>query len=128
VIRVFIVAASPLSRASLQSLLEARKVEVVGTAPNFESLWDQLPDAEVDIVLVEASGDHSEEMIDSLNQSQLSSEATVMVLSDRSEPRWFAEAVRAGVRAILPSDLSPDQIVAGLEAAAAASRPSSWRS
>lgn len=118
-IRVFIVAASPLSRASLQSLLRARKVEVVGSAPNFESLWDQLPDAEVDIVLVEASGDHSEEMIGSLNQSQLSSEATVMVLSDRSEPRWLAEARRAGVRAILPSDLSPDQIVAGLEAAAA---------
>ena len=118
-IRVFIVAASPVSRASLQSLLRARKVEVVGSAPSFESLWDQLPDAEVDIVLVEASGDHSEEMIDSLNQSQLSSEATVMVLSDRSEPRWFAEAVRAGVRGILPSDLSPDQIVAGLEAAAA---------
>lgn len=118
-IRVFIVAASPLSRASLQSLLEARRVEVIGSAPNFESLWDQLPDAEVDIVLVEASGDHSEEMIDSLNQSQLSSEATVIILSDRAEPRWFAEAVRAGVRAILPSDLSPDQIVAGLEAAAA---------
>jgi DNA-binding NarL/FixJ family response regulator len=94
-------------------------VEVVGSAPNFELLWEQLPDGEVDIVLVEASGDYSEEMIDSLNQSQLSSEATIIVLSDRSDPRWFAEAVRAGVRAILPSDLSPDQIFAGLEAAAA---------
>jgi DNA-binding NarL/FixJ family response regulator len=119
VIRVFIVAASPLSRASLQSLLRARRVEVVGSGPNLESLWDQPPDVEVDIVLVEASGDHSEEMIGSLRQSQLSSEAAVMVLSDRFEPGRLAEALRAGVRAVLPGDMSPDQIVAGLEAAAA---------
>ncbi len=118
-IRVFIVAASPLSRASLQSLLRARRVEVVGSGPNLESLWDQLPDVEVDIVLVEASGDHFEEMIDSVNQSQLSSEAAVVILSDRFEPRRVAEALRAGIRAVLHGDMSPAQIVAGLEAAAA---------
>ena len=118
-IRVFIVAASPLSRASLQSLLRARRVEVVGSGPNLESLWDQPPDVEVDIVLVDASGEHSEEMIGSLRQSQLSSEAAVVVLSDRFEPGRLAEALRAGARAILPGDMSPDQIVAGLEAAAA---------
>jgi NarL family two-component system response regulator YdfI len=119
VIRVFIVAASPLSRANLQNVLTARKVEVVGSAPNLESLWDQPTDVEVDIILVEASGDHSEEMIDTLNQSQLSSEAAIVVLSDRFEPGRLAEALRAGVRAVLPGDMSPDQIVAGLEAAAA---------
>jgi two-component system, NarL family, response regulator YdfI len=119
VIRVFIVAASPLSRASLQSLLRARRVEVVGSGPNLESLWDQPPDVEMDIVLVDASGDHSEEMMGSLRQSQLSSEAAVVVLSDRFEPGRLTEALRAGVRAILPGDMSPDQIVAGLEAAAA---------
>jgi NarL family two-component system response regulator YdfI len=119
VTRVFIVAASPLSRASLQSLRGARRVEVVGSGPNLESFWDQLPELEADIVLVEASGDDFEEMIDSVNQSQLSSEAVIVILSDRSEPGRLAEALRAGVRAILPADMSPDQIVAGLEAAAA---------
>ena len=118
-IRVFIVASSPLSRANLKSLLRARKVEVVGSGPNLESLWDQPPEVEVDIVLIDASGDYFGEMINSLNQSQLSSEAAVVVLSDRSEPGRLAEALRAGVRAILPSDASPDQIVASLEAAAA---------
>lgn len=116
---MFIVAASPLSRASLQSLLRARRVEVVGSGPNLESLWDQPPDVEADIVLVEASGDHFEEMIDSLNQSQLSSEAAIVVLLDRSEPGRVVDALRAGVRAVLPGDVSPDQIIAGLEAAAA---------
>ena len=108
-----------MSRASLQSLLRARKVEVVGSAPDLESLWDQPPDVEVDIVLVEASGDRFEGTIDSLNQSQLSSEAAIVVLSDRFEPGRLANALRAGVRAVLPSDTSPDQIVAALEAAAA---------
>jgi len=118
VIRVAIVAASPQSRASLQSLLRARKVEVVGSAPNLESLWDQPPEVAVDIILIEVCGDF-EETINSLNQSQLSSEAAAVVLTDRSDPRRVAEALRAGVRAILPADLPADQIVPALEAAAA---------
>ena len=52
-------------------------------------------------------------------RSELASEATIVVLSDRSEPRWFAEMLRAGIRAVLPSDISPEQLVAALEAAAA---------
>jgi DNA-binding NarL/FixJ family response regulator len=119
VIRVFIVAASSFARAGLQSLVGSRNVEVVGSAPNFESLADQWPDAEADILLVEASGEPSEAVIDSLAASHLASEATIVVLSDHSEPRWFAEALRAGVRALLPSDVSRDQLVATLEAAAA---------
>jgi len=119
VIRVFIVAASPLSRANLKSLLRARKVEIVGSGPNLESLWDQPPDVEVDIVLIDASGDYFEEMTNSLSQSQLGSEAAVVVISDRFEPGRLAEALRAGVRALLPSDALPDQIVVSLEAAAA---------
>jgi two-component system, NarL family, response regulator YdfI len=119
VIRVLIVASSPLARASLESLLMTRNVEVVGTAPNFDSLADQWSDVEADIVLVEAPNGQFEQVIDSLAGSQLSSEATIVVLSEHSEPRWFAEALRAGVRAILPSNISPDELIAGLEAAAA---------
>lgn len=58
-------------------------------------------------------------MIDSLSQSQLGSETAIVVLSDRSEPGRVVEALRSGVRAILPGDMSSDQIVASLEAAAA---------
>jgi len=119
VIRVFIVAASPLARASLEGLLKTRNVDVVGSAPNFESLADQWSDVEADIVFVEAPNGQFEQVIDSLAGSQLSSEASVVVLSEHSEPRWFAEALRAGVRAILPSNISPDELIAGLEAAAA---------
>jgi two-component system, NarL family, response regulator YdfI len=118
VIRVFIVAASPLARTGLQSLFGDRDVRVVGSIANFESLAAQWPDVEADIILVEASGEQFEGVIDSLAASQLASEANIVILSDHSEPRWLAEALRAGVRAVLPTDVSPDQLVAALNAAA----------
>jgi NarL family two-component system response regulator YdfI len=119
VIRVFIVAASPLARAGLQSLFGSRDVEIVGSASNFESLADQMPDVGADIILVEASGEQSGAVIDSLAASELASEATIVVLSDHARTRWIAEALRGGVHAVLPSDLSPDQLVAALHAAVA---------
>jgi len=119
VIRVFIVAASSLARAGLQSLFAGRDVEIVGSAANFDSLADHWSDAQLDVILVEASGRESEAVIDSLAASELASEAIIVVLSDNPEPAWFAEALRAGVRAVLPSDVSPAQLVAALEAAAA---------
>jgi DNA-binding NarL/FixJ family response regulator len=119
VIRVFIVAASPLTRTGLQSVIRSRNVEVVGSVANFESLVDRWSEVEADIVLVEASGEQSETVIDSLTASRLASEATFMLLSELSEPRWISEVLRARVRAVLPSDISPEQLIAALEAAAA---------
>lgn len=118
-IRVFIVAPSPLTRTGLQSVIKTRNVEVVGSVANFAALADGWLDVETDIVLVEASGEQSESVIDSLAASRLASEATFVVLSDNSEARWISEALRAGVRAVLPSNISPEQIIAALEAAAA---------
>ncbi len=119
VIRVFIVASSPLARAGVQTLLGAREVEIVGSSMNIESLGGHLLDVEADVILVEASGEQSSAVMDSLAASELSSEAAIVVLSDHFEPGWIAEALQAGVRAVLPSDVSPEQLVAALEAAAA---------
>lgn len=118
-IRVFIVAPSPLARAGLQSLVGTRGVEIVGTAPNFESLADQWPDVEADIILIEASGNQFESGMDSIAALQLASESTIAVLFDRYEPKRLAEALRAGVRILLPSDISPDQLFSALQAGAA---------
>ena len=115
-IRVFIIATSALARAGLQSLVAAREVEVVGSAQSFESLAGQWLDVDADVVLVEVSGQQFESMIDSLAASQLASETAIAVLLDRSEPGSSARALRAGVRAVLPSDISSEQLVAALEA------------
>jgi two-component system, NarL family, response regulator YdfI len=119
VIRLFIVAPSPLARTGLKNLFATPDVEVTGSASDFDSLIDEWAEMEADIVLVEASGEQYEALIDSLAASQLASEATIVILSDHFEPRLLTEALRAGIRAILPSDLSSDQLVAALRGVAA---------
>jgi two-component system, NarL family, response regulator YdfI len=112
------VAALP-ALVGLQDLVGTRDVEVVGSAPSFDSLAAQWPDLETDIVLVETSAEHFDAVMNSLAESRLASEAAVVILADHSEPRQIAEALRTGVRAVLPSELSADQLRAALEAAAA---------
>lgn len=115
-IRVFIVAASSLARGGLENLLATRGVSVVGRSASLESLFEQIVDVEPDVVLVDASGGNSESALDALFSSNLAAETTVILLSDHSRPSWTAEALRAGVRAILPSEVSPEQFAAALQA------------
>jgi NarL family two-component system response regulator YdfI len=119
VIRVFIVAASSLARGGLENLLATRGVSVVGRSASLESLFEQIVDVEPDVVLVDASGGNSESALDALFSSNLAAETTVILLIDHSRPSWTAEALRAGVRAILPSEVSPEQFAAALQAAMA---------
>jgi DNA-binding NarL/FixJ family response regulator len=119
VIRVFIVASSPLARAGLESLLTARGFSVVGSSANLDSLSEQLADAEPDAVLLEASGEDSEAVLDTLNASDVASEIPLILLMGQPSPGFAAEALRVGVRAILPAEVSPDQLTAAVQAATA---------
>jgi two-component system, NarL family, response regulator YdfI len=117
--RVFIVAASPLTRAGLQDLLAARGVNVVGGSANLESLSEQFTEARPTAVLLDVSGEKASELLNSLYFSELVLETAVVVLSDHPPLGWAAEALRAGVRAILPSDVSPGHLISALQAAVA---------
>jgi len=119
VIRVFIVAASPLIRAGLQSMLADSRVDVVGSATDFETISGQLVDVEPDVVLVEIAADAHEELLNALEDAEVAREYTVIVLSEQPRADWFSKALRAGVRAVLPRDVTPEQLRAALEAAAA---------
>jgi DNA-binding NarL/FixJ family response regulator len=118
VIRVFIAAASPLARASLENLLVARGVEVAGSVANIEALVSHLSDLAVDAILIESSGEAFEPLMDSLVASGLASDVSVVLLGEGVPPSAFSEALRAGISAVLSSDISPDQLVAALQAAA----------
>jgi NarL family two-component system response regulator YdfI len=119
VIRVFIVAASPLIRAGLQSMLTDSRVDIAGSAADLETSSGQLVDAEPEVVLVEAGADAHEELLNALEDSELAQEYPVIVLSEQPKAPWLSKALRAGVRAVLPRDVSPEQLRAALEAAAA---------
>jgi len=118
VIRIFIVAASPLARAGLENLLAARDVEVVGSAAAIEILADQLSETEPDVVLIDSSGEPFEPMMGSILASGLASDVAVAILADGITPAASADALRAGIRAALPGDISPEQLVAALQAVA----------
>jgi two-component system, NarL family, response regulator YdfI len=117
VISVFIVAASPLARAGLENLLVPRQIEVAGSAANLEELDGRLDETPVDAILVDSTGEPLEPLVESMVASGVASDFSVVLLA---EPESFAAssaALRTGVRAVLPNDISPDQLVAALQAA-----------
>jgi two-component system, NarL family, response regulator YdfI len=119
VIRVFIVAPSPLARAGLQDLLTARGVDVASSAATIDSLDERSPDAAIGVLLIDASGDNVESILSSIADSDLALETSIVLLTDRPGGVWSTEALRSGVRAILPADVPPDQLAAALEAVSA---------
>jgi DNA-binding NarL/FixJ family response regulator len=119
VIRVFIVAASPLIRAGLQSMLAGSRVDIAGSAVNLESISGQLVDLEPDVVLIEAAAEAQDDLLNVLENSEIAREYAVLVLSEQLKAAWISKALRAGVRAVLPRDATPEQLRAALEAAVA---------
>ena len=117
-IRVCIVASSPLARAGLENLLAARDVEVVASSGTIDALAELLADAAPDVVLVDSSGEIFEPALESIVASGLASDVSVVILGDGMTPSGSAEALRAGIRAALPGDISPEQLVAALQAVA----------
>jgi DNA-binding NarL/FixJ family response regulator len=118
VIRVFIVAASPLACAGLENLLVARGVEIAGSVTNMDALISQLSDLAMDVILIDSSGESFEPLMDSVIASGLASDFSVVLLAEAVPPSAFSGAFRAGISAVLPSDISPDQLAAALQAAA----------
>ena len=118
-IRVLIVAASPLILAGLQSLLADSGVDIVGSAADLESLAKQLDDLEPDVLLVETSAEARQAFVDEMAGEEIFRGHPVVVLAQSMPPGWASEALRAGVRAVLPSEVSAEQLRAALEAAAA---------
>ena len=117
-IRVFIVAASPLARAGLENLLAARDVEIVGSNATIDTLADVLADAAPDVILVDSSGEQFESVLGSIVATGLAEDISAVLLSDGMAPEALADALRAGIRAALPGDISPEQLVAALHAVA----------
>jgi two-component system, NarL family, response regulator YdfI len=119
VIRAFLIAASPLVRATLQNRLKAQGVKIVGSAATVDALGGDLSDTRANVLLVSEVDESPEAMIESLADSDLAAEIPIVVLSEAISPAASAQALQAGIRALLPSEISTDQLSAALQAAAA---------
>ena len=116
-IRVFIVATSPLIRAGLQSMLADRRFDIVGSTADLASISGQLVDVEPDVVLIEIAADAHEALLNAFEDTEIAREYAVILLSEQLKTDWLSKTLRAGVRAVLPSDVSAEQLWAALEAA-----------
>jgi two-component system, NarL family, response regulator YdfI len=119
VTRVSIVASSPFARAGLENLLASRGITVAGSSSHLDSLAEQVLNAEPDAVLVDATSENAASLLEALIASEVAAETTVVVLLENAPPGWVAAALRAGVRGILPPEVSVDQLAAALQAAIA---------
>jgi two-component system, NarL family, response regulator YdfI len=117
VTRVLIVSSSPLVRAGLQNVLGTLRFDVAGSVAGVDELSQQLLETEPDVVIVDASGDLQEKILEELVASEIARESAIVLLTEDAPPGWAAEAIRSGARAILPSDVSPDQLRIAIEAA-----------
>jgi len=118
VIRVFLIAASPLARAALQNRLRPHGVKIVGSAAHIDAVDGQLSDTQPQALLVDASAEQLETMIGSLADSDLAAEIPTVVLAEPGSSAVSAQALQAGIRAVLPSGLAADQLAAALQAVA----------
>jgi NarL family two-component system response regulator YdfI len=110
VIRVLIAAPSPVMRAGLETL--------IGSSPNME-----LAGGFADLTAVEAL--RPEVVVSALPMADIpppaegAIPAAYVLLGGDSPAGWTQEAVRVGVRALLPHEASAEQILAAVESAAA---------
>jgi NarL family two-component system response regulator YdfI len=119
VIRVFLIAASPVARAALQNRLKAPSLKIVGSTATIDALGSELSDAQADVLLIDSAGELYESVIESLADSDLAAEIPIALLTETLSREASTQALQAGIRAVLPNEIPIDQLVAALRAAAA---------
>jgi DNA-binding NarL/FixJ family response regulator len=119
VIRLLIAAPSAIVRAGLESVgAQAAGIEVVG-ASGLAGLSAAIDRHQPDVVLAAVEAHHDEPPEDLIALAARDGAPVIVVLAPDLQSTWTGDALRAGIRAVLPGDLSPREILAAVEAAAA---------
>jgi len=117
VIRVLIVAPSARARRALESQLQARGMEVVGSFASVESAAENAPEEEPDVVLIDSGEAAFDDLLESLQVSGFA-RGTPTVLLATPPAEFFPRLLRNGIRGVLPAESSPQALALALEAAA----------
>lgn len=118
---VMVHAENSIMQAGLESILRTHPdLSVVGSSSNSVSLLKRVEELQPDIMLLEWLGEDDEFVWETLQAlgNGLSSPA-IVVLADIEGNDWATDALKLGVRAILPRRASSDEIIAAVVAAAA---------
>jgi NarL family two-component system response regulator YdfI len=118
VARVVIGASSAVVRAALVAVLTDNPAfEVIGSF-SVDEAFAQLEDLQPDVVLLDIGAPVDEAMSIALESLGEPLNATLVILTD-VERFLAADAVRSGVRAILPREAKPEEICAAIQASLA---------
>jgi two-component system, NarL family, response regulator YdfI len=118
-IRVLIVASSSISQRGLENLLRANtSLQVVGVLSDLRQLSENLEELQPDVLIAEITGQDRTLPEEILKLSEEAPVAIVLLVDDANSERDL-DALRNGVRAVLPRNMSPVGIVAAVEAVGA---------
>jgi NarL family two-component system response regulator YdfI len=116
-IRVLVAASSSLIRAGLEALVRASPaLELAGSEADITNLAAAIDRGRPDVTLADLEFPLEEPPAELLSPTAPAS--MVLLVSNPGAP-WIADALRAGVRSILPRDAAFAEITAAIEAAAA---------
>jgi DNA-binding NarL/FixJ family response regulator len=119
VVRVLIGASSAAARASLASVVARNPAfQLIGSFP-IDNAFAQFEDLEPDVVLLDLGSPADEAMSIMLESRGEPVSATLVILTDDAEKFLAVDALRSGVRAILPREAKPEEIFAAIQGSAA---------
>jgi two-component system, NarL family, response regulator YdfI len=117
--RVVIGASSSLAGAALASLLSKHPaIKLIGNFSVARALA-HLDELQPDIVVLDSGSSADEVLSMVLESGGEPASSTLVVLTDDPEKFLAADALHSGIRAILPRDASPEEIVAAIQASLA---------
>ena len=118
-IRLLIAAPSAIVRAGLESVgAQSPGLEVVG-ASSLAGLAAAIDRHQPDVVLAALETHHDEAPEDLIALAGRDGAPAIIVLAPDLQSSWTGDALRSGIRGVLPGDLGPREILAAVEAAAA---------
>jgi NarL family two-component system response regulator YdfI len=119
-IRVLVSATSAVSRAGLESFVRAvASLELVGSTAGVILLRPRIHEVQPDVILAELERNDLQLIERSRLAARADLTAPVVALIDQPSPGWIARALRNGVKAILPRNVSPDEILWAIQSASA---------
>lgn len=114
-IRVIVVAASPVVRAGLSAVISHNpQLTVVGSVSSLNTLPEEIEQLQTDVILIDL-GTNSEIIWDKL---QLFPEQQIIVIAEDIDSIDLETAFRFGIQGILSSTSTEAEIIAGIEAVA----------
>ena len=118
--RVLVAATDSIVRAGLESILRANPdLSVVGVASDPDTLATLIIAESPDVVLMELGLQDEEPVSEKLVALSTLTEVAIVLLGDTFQGDWITEALRLGVRAVLPRRATTEEILQAVLAAAA---------